>query len=114
MWESPEWLNSRLGKPKVVTTKEVRQLVLSTTKDVLSFWKKAEDVLKLFEPLVKVLGLVDMDDKSTMGFIYEGMEQAKLAINKTLRYSKKYEAIIDKRWNFLHTDLYAASIKLIF
>ena len=57
--------------------------------------------------------LVDGDDKPTMGFIYEAMERAKLAIDKTLRYTKRYEAIIDKRWNFLHSDLHAAGIALI-
>ena len=77
------------------------------------FGKKADEVLKLFEPLVKVLRLVDRDDKPTMGFIYEAMECTKLAIDKTLRYSKRYEAIIDKRWNFLHTNLHAAGIALI-
>ena len=113
MWESPEWLNSRLGKSKDATAKEVRQLILSSTKEALSFWKRADEVLKLFEPIVKVLRLVDGDDKPTMGFIYEAMERTKLAIDKTLRYSKRYEAIIDKRWNFLHTDLHAAGIALI-
>ena len=114
MWESPKWLNSKLEKSKDTTTKEVRQLILSSTKDALSFWKKAEEVLKLFKPFVKVLRLVDGNYKPTIGFICERMERAKLAINKTLKYSKKYEAIIDKRWNFLHTDLYAAGIELFF
>jgi len=58
MWDSPEWLNSRLGRSKDLVTKEVRQLVLST-KEALLFWKHADEVLKLFEPLVKVLRFVD-------------------------------------------------------
>ena len=70
-------IHSRLGKSKDATAKEVRQLILSSTKEALSFWKKADEVLKLFEPLVKVLRLVDGDDKPTMGFIYEAMERTK-------------------------------------
>ena len=73
MWESPEWSNSRLGKSKDATTKEVHQLILSSTRDALSFWKKADQVLQLFEPLVKVLRLVDGNDKPTMSFIYKAM-----------------------------------------
>jgi len=59
MWESPKWLNSKLEKSKDTTTKEVRQLILSSTKDALSFYKKADEVLKPFELFVKVLRLVD-------------------------------------------------------
>jgi len=107
-------LNSKLGKSKDATAKEVRQLIPSSTKDALSFLKKADKVLKLFEPLVKVLRLVDMDDKPTIGFIYEAIERTKLAINKMLRYGKSYETIIDKRWNFVDIDFYGTGIELIF
>ena len=99
MWESPEWLNSRLGKSKDATAKEVRQLVLSSTKEALSFWKKADEIQQRFKPLAKLLRLVDGDDKSTMGVIYEATERAKLAIDKAVRNSKRYEAIFEKRWN---------------
>jgi len=114
MWESPEWSNSRLGKSKDATTKEVHQLILLSTKEVLPFWKKADEVLQLFKHLVKVLRLVDGDDKPTMGFIYEAMERTKLAIDKAVRNNKRYEAIFKKRWNFMHNDLHAACIEFIF
>ncbi|KAA3477025.1 SecY/SEC61-alpha family [Gossypium australe] len=42
------------------------------------FWKKAVDVLKIQELLVKVLRMCDGDEKPTMGFIYEAMDRAKL------------------------------------
>ena len=67
MWESREWLNSRLGRSKEDAAITVRQLILSSTKQVEAFWKHADEVLKLFEPLVRVLRLVDGDDKPTMG-----------------------------------------------
>ena len=37
-------------------------------------------VLNVFDPLIKVLRLVDGDDKPTMGFLHEAMERSKLAI----------------------------------
>ncbi|MBA0880094.1 hypothetical protein Goshw_016591 [Gossypium schwendimanii] len=44
------------------------------------FWKKANDLIKDYEPLVKVLRLVDADEKPTMNFIYEVVNRAKRAI----------------------------------
>ena len=55
MWESREWLSSRLGRSKVIAVKEVRLLMLSSTKETLLFWKHADKVLKLFESLIRVL-----------------------------------------------------------
>ena len=73
------------------------------------FWKKVRKVLKVFEPLVKVLRLVDGDDKPTMGFIYEAMDRAKQAIIENDRYHDEYIRIIDARWNDqLHHPLHAA------
>ena len=66
-------------------------------------------MLKVHEPLLKVLRLVDGDEKSTMRFIYKAMDRAKLAIKRDCMYSQKYWKIIDNRWSFqLHTDLHAA------
>ena len=68
----------------------------------------ADDVLKVHEPLVRVLRLVHGDDKPTMGYIYEVMVQAKYAIKENCRYYQRYCDIIDRRWNFqLHSDLHA-------
>ncbi|KAG8661099.1 hypothetical protein MANES_02G210140v8 [Manihot esculenta] len=53
--------------------------------------------------------MIKGDDKPTMGFIYEAMERAKLAIQKNSRSYLEYWRIIDHRWNFqLHHDLHAA------
>ncbi|XP_028114415.1 uncharacterized protein LOC114312383 [Camellia sinensis] len=44
-----------------------------------------------------------------MGFIYEAMDRAKLAIKQNCHYYVDYWKIIDNRWAFqLHTDLHAA------
>ena len=45
------------------------------------FWKKVANLLKVYEPLVRVLWLVDGDDKPTMGYIYmkQWIGQSKLS-----------------------------------
>jgi len=40
-------------------------------------------------PLIEVLQLVDLDQKPTMGFIYEAMDQTKEKIQKTFNAVKK-------------------------
>ena len=104
MFASQLWKTSKWGKEKEGPARDVNQLINSD-----EFWKKARDVLKVHEPLLKVLRLVDGDNKPTMGFIYEAMDRAKLAIKRDCRYSHKYWKIIDNRWSFqLHTDLHSA------
>ncbi|KAK8545208.1 hypothetical protein V6N12_026048 [Hibiscus sabdariffa] len=81
--------------------------------DSNQFWKKAADVLKIQEPLVKVLRMCDGDEKPTMGFIYEAMDRAKLAIQRDCRYYQKYWDIIDRRWSRqLHNDSHSAGYYL--
>ena len=66
-------------------------------------------VLNVFDPLIKVLRLVDGDDKPTMGFLHEAMERSKLTIQADCRYYKKYWKIIDDRWGRqLKHDLHSA------
>lgn len=102
MFNSTEWKNTRYAK--MDGAKEAKNVIES--KDFLA---KAADILKVQEPLVKVLRLVDGDLKPTMGFIYEAMDRAKMAIKNDCRYYTEYWRIIDHRWAFqLHTDLHAA------
>lgn len=76
------------------------------------FWRKAAEIVKLFEPLVKVLRLVD-GERSAMGFIYEAMDQAKEQIkraykDKVVKYGPIW-AITDEIWNNkLHRPIHAA------
>ena len=58
--------------------------------------------MKITEPLVKVLRLVD-GEKLAMGFIYEAMDQAKEQIkvaykDRVAKYGPIWD-IIDRRWN---------------
>eukprot|EP00253_Pinus_taeda_P030731 PITA_30731 len=69
MFSSEEWSESRWAH---------RQDGKDTKKKALDsyFWKRSVDLVKITEPLVKVLRMVD-GDKLAMGYIYEAMDQAK-------------------------------------
>jgi hypothetical protein len=50
------------------------------------FWKKPAEIVKIAEPLVKVLRLVD-GEKLAMGYIYEAMDQEKEQIRAAYKDS---------------------------
>ena len=105
MFNSEEFRKTKYGKEKKGPGYEARKIVMSR-----DFWSKANDILKVFEPIVKVLRLVDGDEKPTMGFIYEAIDRAKQAIQQNSRYHSKYNDIIEKRWKFMHSDLHSAGM----
>ncbi|XP_073034578.1 uncharacterized protein [Primulina eburnea] len=73
------------------------------------FWKSARGICAAMEPLVKVLKLVDQDNKPTLSIIYEAMDRAKLCIQQSVKDWKLYWDVIDERWyNQLHQHLHAA------
>ncbi|KAG8635684.1 hypothetical protein MANES_16G054458v8 [Manihot esculenta] len=109
MFESEQWIMSKYGQATSGPAHEAKKIVLGLGNEGRNFWERAQQIMKVQEPLLKVLRLVDGDDKPTMGFIYEAMERAKLAIQKNCRSYLEYWRIIDHRWNFqLHHDLHAA------
>ena len=102
--KSQEFMNSKWGKRPSPITKEVCKTIESN-----KFWPHVKGVLNVFDPLIKVLRLVDGDDKPTMGFLHEAMERSKLAIQADCRYYKKYWKTIDDRWGRqLKHDLHSA------
>jgi len=104
LFTSQEWLESKWGKKPTPQVKQVVKIVQSKR-----YWPFVGETLKVLEPLIKVLRLADGDDKPTMGFLYEAVARAKLAIQANCKYYKAYWKIIDKRWeNQLHHDLHAA------
>ena len=104
MFASEEWLRSKWGNATSGPEFEVPNLMRDN-----KFWKKVSNLLKVYEPLVRVLWLVDGDDKPTMGYIYEAMDRAKQAIMENVRYHEEYIKIIDRRWaDQLHHPLHAA------
>ncbi|XLV01843.1 hypothetical protein S245_016180, partial [Arachis hypogaea] len=71
-------------------------------------------VCKLVGPLIKLLRLVDADDKSSLGYVYKGMLRAEDAIKEMFRQNKTayqpYTDIINSRWDkHLKKDLHAAA-----
>ncbi|KAL7217079.1 hypothetical protein ACSBR1_028900 [Camellia fascicularis] len=71
MFNSDESKNSRWGKAKTRQPYNVKKIILGK-----EFWQKATELCKVHEPLVRVLRLVDGDEKPTMGFIYEAIDRA--------------------------------------
>ncbi|XP_021754926.1 uncharacterized protein LOC110720229 [Chenopodium quinoa] len=110
MFDSSTWVTSRFGQMNDALAVEVREtLSKHPSTEVAKFWEKANEIIKIQDPIIKVLKLVDGDLKPTMGFIYEAMGRCKLAIQNNPTYYKNYWKMIDKRWNCqLHTDLHGA------
>ena len=102
-----EWAEKypRLGTKDKKNAEDVYRMIHSD-----KFWKDIASIIVVFEPLVKVLRLVDSDDKADMGYLYEAMDRAKEAIKKNIgRDYKKWWGIIDRRWDRqLHQDIHAA------
>ncbi|XP_066324451.1 uncharacterized protein [Miscanthus floridulus] len=90
-WDSLKDVKSKKGKEATAT-------ILSP-----SFWKDVKLTLIVFEPLVKVLRLVDGDVRQSMGFLYGQLLKAKRQIkeafgNVEARF-KDVIAVIDKKMN---------------
>lgn len=106
MFTSEEWLTTNIAKER--KGKRATEIVLMTI-----FWSDVIYALKAMGPLVKVLRLVDNERKPAMGYIYESMDRAKEAIEKSFNHVQdKYRdifEIIDRRWECqLHHPLHAA------
>ena len=106
MFTSEDWTCSKWAREP--TGKRMAQTVLKS-----SFWNTIVYSLKVSGPLVRVLRLVDGEEKPTMGYIYKAMDQAKEAISfnfkeKEDKYRNIFE-IIDRRWECqLRLPLHAA------
>ncbi|XP_039778171.1 uncharacterized protein LOC120645455 [Panicum virgatum] len=92
-------VHSRWDSLKDVKSKKVKE----ATATILSptFWKDVKLTLSVFEPLVKVLRLVDGDVKPSMGFVYGEQLKAKREIkeafgNVETRF-KDVMAVIEKK-----------------
>ncbi|KAL4379277.1 hypothetical protein GQ457_02G030050 [Hibiscus cannabinus] len=94
-----------MGTTKVRPAFEGKKIILGK---VFGKKKKTTDIIKVYESLVKVLRLVDSDEKPTMDFIYKAIDRAKRAIKENFWYSTEYERIIDNRLNFMHSDMHSA------
>ncbi|XP_057452112.1 uncharacterized protein LOC130743915 [Lotus japonicus] len=95
MFDSQAFKRSKFGRDKSGVAFEAHKIVNDK-----EFWSKSVDILKIFEPLVKVLRLCDGDEKPTMGFLYEAIDRAKQSIQKDVRCFQRYHEYIDERWSY--------------
>ncbi|KAL6552146.1 hypothetical protein OROGR_008300 [Orobanche gracilis] len=110
MFTSDIWTKSKFAKE--VGGKQVVNIIMMP-----SFWNSVVYAVKVADPLIKVLRLVDGEKKPPMGYIYEAMDRAKEEIaaafgNNEDRYIEIFN-IIDNRWDCqLHRPLDAAGYYL--
>ncbi|XP_050222802.1 uncharacterized protein LOC126672894 [Mercurialis annua] len=84
---------SRSDKGKVVSS-----LILNN-----KFWDDCLIMVKIAGPLIRLLRLVDSDEKPSLGYVYEGMRRARKAIKHMFKKKKSlyapYIKILDERWD---------------
>ncbi|XP_039127035.1 uncharacterized protein LOC120263231 [Dioscorea cayenensis subsp. rotundata] len=67
------------------------------------FWEECLFMVKIAAPIIRLLRVVDADEKPSLGYVYEGMIRIQKAImaifrNKSIMYGP-YIKIIDERWD---------------
>ncbi|KAL9687640.1 hypothetical protein QQ045_032046 [Rhodiola kirilowii] len=96
MVTSREWTTSAYAKD--TKAKKFVDQVLDS-----SFWKQYYDIVRLTEPLVRVLRIVDSEDKPAMSFLYRAIYKAREEMVYRFRRNKKkverYLEILDRRWD---------------
>ena len=80
MFTSDKWVESAYAK--YAMGKEVAKIVLEDHE----FWSQCHHIVKATEPLVRVLRLVDGDEKPVMGYLYEAMDRAKEEIKVQIKH----------------------------
>ncbi|XP_039128985.1 uncharacterized protein LOC120265161 [Dioscorea cayenensis subsp. rotundata] len=71
-------------------------------------------VVKIVSPLVRLLRIVDSDERPSLGYVYKGMIRANKAIKETFKYVRRlyqpYISILEKIWERqLWQDIHAAA-----
>lgn len=97
MVTSEEWMESHFSK------KPEGLAVLDYISDQ-SFWATCVSIVRLTDPLLRLLKIVGSEKGPAMGFIYAGLYRVKETIKKELVEKKKYSTywnIIDHRWEQL-------------
>ncbi|KAL9661820.1 hypothetical protein QQ045_026648 [Rhodiola kirilowii] len=106
MVTSREWTTSAYAKD--TKAKKFVDQVLDS-----SFWKQCGDIVRLTETLVRVLRIVDSEDKPAMSFLYRAIYKAREEMVYRFRRNNKkvepYLEILDIRWDFqLRKNLHSA------
>ncbi|XP_030941481.1 uncharacterized protein LOC115966377 [Quercus lobata] len=107
MFTCDKWLSCPHAKTAI--GKEISKIVLED----YSFWSQCKNIVKVSEPLVRVLCIVDGDEKPAIGYLYEAMDKAKEEIKRRLKNKFSlyghYIRVIDARWDKqLHSPLHVA------
>ncbi|XP_039126919.1 uncharacterized protein LOC120263064 [Dioscorea cayenensis subsp. rotundata] len=97
---------------KTKKAKDVCNIVLDN-----QFWNDCLVVVKIASPLVRLLRIVDSDERPSLGYIYEGMIRASKAIKETFKYVRRlyqpYISILEERWEHqMSQDIHAAAFWL--
>ena len=103
---SKDFVDSRYAKDR--KAKEVVAIILDS-----QFWNDCLIIVKVVEPLMRLLRIVDGDNKPSIGYVYEGMYRACLGIKKMFKNKKTlykpYTKIIKERWDKqLRQNIHAA------
>ena len=82
------------------------------------FWNDCLIVVNFMTLLVRLLHIVDCDEKLLMGYVYEGIYRVHLCIKKLFNYNerlyKPYTYIIKQHWDGqLHKSIHARSSLLV-
>ncbi|XP_061347945.1 uncharacterized protein LOC133293390 [Gastrolobium bilobum] len=106
MVTSRDWTSSTYSK-EAKAKKFVEQVLDS------NFWKQCAEIVKLTEPLIRVLRIVDSENKPALGFLYQAIFKAREEMIKRFQRNKKkvepYLKILDRRWDSqLRKNLHAA------
>ncbi|KAL7582576.1 hypothetical protein Lser_V15G44376 [Lactuca serriola] len=94
---------------KVRNAVECKQIFLNEI-----FWKNCLITVKVMTPLLELLRLCDSDEKPAIGYVYEGMRQARRGIKELFKKKKElyrpYTNINDSRWDrMLRKSIYCAA-----
>ncbi|XP_020244128.1 uncharacterized protein LOC109822351 [Asparagus officinalis] len=95
MVASEEWMECPYSKKPL-------GIAITNLINSLLFWPSCAAIVRITEPLVQVLKLVDSSSRPAMGYIHVGMTQVKEAIKKELVKKQDYTPyweIIDWRWD---------------
>ena len=101
------FVDNRLARE--LKAKEAVSIILDN-----SFWDDINVFVKISSPLIRLLWIVDFDQRLAIGYVYEGMHRAWLGIKKIFRMKKNlykpYTSIIKNRWDkHLRKDLHATA-----
>ena len=100
------FVDNRLARE--LKAKEVVSIILDN-----SFWDDINVIVKISSPFIRLLQIIDFDQRPAIRYMYEGMYRARLGIKKIFRMRKHlykpYTSITKNCWDkHLRKDLHVA------